>query len=118
MPDKDNLQHGFAARYSIPESGIVSGGLEPTNCEVLYFGSDRFDNSGDAQQGFWFFQNQITLDQRLGGGQNFIGVHENGDLLIISDFSNGGTKSRRSASTAGIPPARQPITDGGARTPT
>ena len=31
---------------------------DPT-CEVLFFGSDRYDNSGDAQQGFWFFQNKI-----------------------------------------------------------
>ena len=63
-------------------------------CELLYFGSDRFDNSGDAQQGFWFFQDEITLgDVKSGGGFNFNGVHENGDLLVISDFSNGGTKS-------------------------
>ena len=35
-----------------------------TNCDVLFFGSDRFDNSGDAQQGFWFFQNKVTLGKR------------------------------------------------------
>ena len=28
-----------------------------------------------------------------GGGNKFTGVHENGDLLVISDFSNGGTTS-------------------------
>jgi hypothetical protein len=65
----------------------------------LYFGSDRFDNSGDAQQGFWFFQNKIGLGTNaVGGGTGFTSSgtganqwHRNGDLLVISDFSNGGT---------------------------
>jgi hypothetical protein len=90
LPDKDNLQDAFAARYSIPESALCPAAGTATNCEVLYFGSDRFDNSGDAQQGFWFFQNQITLDPATG---KFVGVHKDGDLLILSDFSNGGQVS-------------------------
>jgi hypothetical protein len=106
LPDKDNLLHSFAARYSLTPTlpggscpngtgGAGQPAFDPTiPCDVLYFGSDRFDNSGDAQQGFWFFQKQITLGtDSLGGGQSFNGVHEPGDLLIISDFSNGGTVS-------------------------
>jgi hypothetical protein len=82
LPDKDNLLHSFAARYT------TSAG------EVLYFGSDRYDNSGDAQQGFWFFQNSIGLgNNSIGGGTGFTGVHKNGDLLVVTDFSNGGTTS-------------------------
>ena len=63
LPDKDNLQHAFAAGYSIPEErdDRRTAPDAATNCEVLFFGSDRFDNSGDAQQGFWFFQNKIGL---------------------------------------------------------
>ena len=61
---------------------------------MLYFGSDRLDNSGDAQQGFWFFQNSIALGSNsVGGGSGFTSVHRAGDLLVISDFSNGGTTS-------------------------
>jgi len=83
LPDKDNLLHSFAARYTTSSAG-----------DVLYFGSDRLDNSGDAQQGFWFFQNSIALGSNsVGGGSGFTGVHRNGDLLVISDFSNGGTTS-------------------------
>ena len=53
---------------------------------------DRFDNSGDAQNGFWFFQNQVSLtNNKSQGGFTFSGLHKNGDLLIVSDFSNGGT---------------------------
>jgi hypothetical protein len=78
LPDKDNLLHSFAARYT------TSAG------QVLFFGSDRFDNSGDAQEGFWFFQNSISLSGTTSG---FNGVHRAGDLLVVSDFSNGGTTS-------------------------
>jgi hypothetical protein len=95
LPDKDNLLHSFAARYSLTPTG--AGGACPSNgptCEVLFFGSDRYDNSGDAQQGFWFFQNKITLGTNsVGGGTGFVGLHKPGDLLVVSDFSNGGTTS-------------------------
>ena len=91
LPDKDNLQDAFAARYSIPKNTTTCRAPSTAaNCEVLFFGSDRFDNSGDAQQGFWFFQNKVTLDPATG---KFVGVHKNGDLLILSDFSNGGQVS-------------------------
>lgn len=97
LPDKDNLEHGFAARYSIPASSTCPNGTGPTftgTCELIYFGSDRFDNSGDAQQGFWFFQNRITLgSNKVGGATGFDGLHKDGDVLVISDFSNGGGTS-------------------------
>jgi len=111
-PDKDNLLHSFAARYSLtptnpanvpPGSPVCFNGtggpgepaFDPTiKCEVLYFGSDRYDNSGDATQAFWFFQNEIGLGSNsVGGGKGFTGEHKPGDMLIISDFSNGGTTS-------------------------
>jgi hypothetical protein len=92
LPDKDNLLHSFAARYSLPPSSTCPS--SGTTCEVLFFGSDRLDNSGDAQQGFWFFQNSIAQgNNSVGGGSGFTGVHKTGDLLVISDFSNGGTTS-------------------------
>jgi hypothetical protein len=64
------------------------------SCELLYFGSDRYDNSGDAQQGFWFLQDEVDLTGGPGGGgTHFDGVHLPGDLLVVSDFGNGGTTS-------------------------
>ena len=94
LPDKDNLLHSFAARYSLPSTGSNTGSCPSgtaAKCEVLYFGSDRYDNSGDAQQGFWFFQNEITLNGSTSG--SFNGLHMAGDLLVVSDFSVGGTTS-------------------------
>jgi hypothetical protein len=82
LPDKDNLEHSFAASYT-------TGGKE-----LLYFGADRFDGSGDAAIGFWFFKDEVTLgDIKTGGGFNFNGVHTLGDILVLSNFSNGGTVS-------------------------
>jgi hypothetical protein len=106
LPDKDNLIHSFAARYSLTPTlpaGTCPNGtggpnqppFDPTKkCEVLFFGSDRYDNSGDAQQGFWFFQSKVGLGTNsVGGGTGFTGLHKAGDLLVISDFSNGGGTS-------------------------
>jgi len=99
LPDKDNLEHAFAARYTVDSThgtpancGTDAQGNALTSCDVIYFGSDRFDNSGDAQQGFWFLQNEVTTGgAKSGGGNAFTGSHKCGDLLVISDFANGGT---------------------------
>jgi hypothetical protein len=98
LPDKDNLVHAYAARYSLPPGPDCGAGGNET-CDVIYFGSDRFDNSGDAQQGFWFLQNAISLGtNKVGGATGFASsvapeFHKPGDLLVISDFSNGGGTS-------------------------
>src|SRR5579864_719955 len=74
--DKDEITHAYSAAY------INSSHLD------LYFGMDRFSNSGDSTAGFWFFQNKIGTS-----GGSFTGTHAVGDLLIVSDFSNGGAIS-------------------------
>jgi hypothetical protein len=95
LPDKDNILHAFAVRYSLPpdttgDTQCPAGTF--LTCEVIYFGLDRFDNSGDAQNGFWFLQSRIALgSNKIGGGTGFTGEHLNGDVLVVSDFSNGGT---------------------------
>ena len=96
LPDKDNLLHAMAARYS-------SGGNS-----YIFFGADRFDNSGDAQIGFWFFRSPVCTkaDGSFGSGTatNCSGTAAHvagtvphsastpGDILILSDFTNGGTQ--------------------------
>jgi prealbumin domain-containing protein len=73
VPDKDDLQHGYAARYG-------------TN---LYFGADRFANNGDAQIGVWFFQSAVGPQ----ANGTFSGQHIDGDVLVLSDFTKGGETS-------------------------
>jgi len=97
---KDDIEHAFAAAYTLPfhydtgtKSFQVCGGAGQPGCDTgIYFGMDRFDNSGDATAGFWFFQdNAVALvNNKKGGGFLFSGHHTNNDLLIVSDFSTGG----------------------------
>jgi uncharacterized repeat protein (TIGR01451 family) len=84
--DKDEITHAFAAQY-----------IDPTTKDViLYAGLDRFDNSGDSTAGFWFFVNPVgkTAPGNVGGsGTPFSGTHTDGDILLISDFTIGGSTS-------------------------
>jgi hypothetical protein len=77
VPDKDDVTNAYAAAYN------VNGDL------VIYFGADRFANDGDAQLGFWFFQQNITLNP----AGTFNGTHEVGDVLVLANFSQGGSVS-------------------------
>src|SRR5215475_3309673 len=42
---KDDITHAYAAAYTLTNGDTA-----------IYFGMDRYDNSGDATAGFWFFQ--------------------------------------------------------------
>jgi hypothetical protein len=84
LPDKDNLRDGFAARYTCV---TASGCTGTAGDSLLYFGADRFDNSGDAQIGFWFLQGDVS---NLSGGTFGPDSHTDGDVLILSDFTGGG----------------------------
>ncbi|MBI3144299.1 MAG: hypothetical protein HYZ18_03335 [Pseudogulbenkiania sp.] len=75
VPDKDDISHAFAAAYTAPNGD-----------KIFYFGADRFDTNGDAQMGFWFFRSPVTL----GTKPNFVGQHSVGDILVLSDFHQGG----------------------------
>src|SRR5215211_628162 len=75
--DKNDIEHAFAASY-------VKDGQT-----YVYFGADRFSNDGDSQIGFWFLQAAAGCS----GSGNFTGAHAIGDILVLSDFTNGGTIS-------------------------
>jgi hypothetical protein len=80
VPDKDDITNAYAASYTVPDG---SGGQDL----IIYFGADRLANDGDAQLGFWFFQ--AGVGQSTGG--KFTGSHLVGDILILADFSGGGS---------------------------
>jgi uncharacterized repeat protein (TIGR01451 family) len=82
---KDDISHAYAAMYTDPATEDV----------ILYTGLDRFDNSGDATAGFWFFQNTIGENSAVttNGGHPFVGTHTDGDILLVSDFTVGGSVS-------------------------
>jgi hypothetical protein len=79
-PDKDDLEHAFAARYTCDTN---AGCLGTQDDQLLYFGADRFSNSGDANIAFWLLQNKVSENGTVadpticttGGGCGFSGVH-------------------------------------------
>jgi uncharacterized repeat protein (TIGR01451 family) len=77
-PEKDDILHAYAATY-------VSGGDQ-----LLYFGQDRAPKpNGSTSMGFWFFQDKVAPD----GAGGFNGHHIDGDVLITSDMTQGGSVS-------------------------
>ncbi len=64
----------------------------PNGDEILYFGIERNVNTGTANVGFWFLQSEVGCSS-TGGAVTFTGEHQDGDLLVVSEFSGGGTVS-------------------------
>ncbi|SEP54681.1 Ig-like domain-containing protein [Flavobacterium urocaniciphilum] len=56
----------------------------------LYFFGDRAAFNGDSQIGFWFFLDDVMPTGSGASASPFTGEHSNGDILIISNFTNGG----------------------------
>src|SRR5262249_51076024 len=81
---KDDITHAYASAY-----------LDSSNHLILYAGMDRFDNSGDSTAGFWFFTNNIGQNPNVttNGGHPSTGTHTDGDILLVSDFTVGGSTS-------------------------
>ena len=75
-PDKDQLTNTYAASY------VDAGGHT-----IVNFGADRYDTSGDANVGFWFFQSPVSLS----ANGTFSGLHSDGDVFVVSAFTNGGS---------------------------
>jgi hypothetical protein len=80
VPDKDNITNAYAAAYSFGGDTYV------------YFGLDRFDTSGSSNVGFWFLQDDVAPipGTPLGSTSTFSGQHEVGDILVLSEFDEGG----------------------------
>ena len=75
-PDKDELTNAYAAAYTADDGDLL-----------LYFGADRLANNGDSQIGFWFLQDDIGLNP----DGTFDGHHQEGDILVMSEFVKGGS---------------------------
>ncbi|KIC91863.1 SprB repeat-containing protein [Flavihumibacter sp. ZG627] len=57
----------------------------------IYFFGDRTAVNGDAQIGFWFFHGGIApTGNGANPGTGFVGQNVDGDILAISNFTNGG----------------------------
>jgi hypothetical protein len=101
-PDKDDIEHAYAAQYIV------------NSHKLLYFGGDRLANNGNTNIGFWFFHNPVTTagsrsttandvtSCSFASGCGFSGTHTvgdvslggdvPGDIFILSAFTNGGAQ--------------------------
>ncbi len=84
VPAKDDLQNAAATtRIKTTADGDEL---------ILYFSADRYAINGDAQIGFWFLQNEVVVadDGTFQDPDGNPAQHKIGDILILSNFTNGG----------------------------
>jgi hypothetical protein len=75
--DKDDIAHAFGASYADPATGH----------QLAFGGLDRYAANGSSTVGFWFLQQSVAAST----GGRFTGAHSDGDLLLVVDFSTGGS---------------------------
>ena len=103
-PDRRHADasEGDAPMPRPPPSPSHAGRARPS-CDPRPAGAHRVrtgclrDNNGDANVGFWFLQDPTVGCTAIdppgtGGGStaSFTGDHVDGDLLVVSEFTNGG----------------------------
>ena len=80
-------------RWSISQTKAkndIANGAAVLVGTTLYFAGDRTSNNGDAQIGFWFYQNGTGPVIEADGTHDFAPDHAVGDLLVLADFTGGG----------------------------
>ena len=76
--NKDDILNAYAALFVNDANGHV----------ILYAGVERDSNNGDSFAGFWLFKGDVGCDPATG---QFTGQHTDGDVLILSNFTGGGS---------------------------
>lgn len=90
--DKDDITNAYAAAYV---NGTDTGDNNVGDL-IIYFGLDRFSANGSAQVGIWLLQDPNFGKTNIPsqGGFKFSGAHMNNDILVQSNFTNGGIIDR------------------------
>ena len=85
---KTDLSNVYSTAYTTP---VLADGKKH---QIIYFGLERNDNSGDGNIAFWFLQDNVGCTATVSGNNvPFTGQHKDGDILVVSSFTNGGTVS-------------------------
>ena len=88
--------HWFWANGNSNDKGDIANAGAVLLGTKLYFFGDRTAANGNAQIGFWFFKDDVRPTGNGSGSSPFTGEHVNGDILIISNFVNGGGNAQPS----------------------
>src|SRR5438477_10198627 len=94
--DPDNISNWTWVNGNSNDKGdIANAGAVLLGCNLYFFG-DRTATNGDAQIGFWFFLGGVAPVGDGSVASGFSGSHTNGDIFIISNFTNGGGNAQPS----------------------
>src|SRR5206468_119177 len=75
--DKDDIENAFG-------TSVTNNAIGHT---LLFGGMDRYASNGNTTAGFWFFQRQVSANSN----GTFSGFHTDGDILLVLDFTVGGS---------------------------
>ena len=74
---KDEIANAYAALFLNSADNHV----------ILYAGAERDNNNGNSFMGFWIFKSAVGCSSP----GTFSGAHTDGDILVLSNFTGGGT---------------------------
>jgi hypothetical protein len=75
---KIDIMNAYAASYKASNGD-----------RIIYFGLDKNKDNGNNNVGFWFLQGNADCDA-TNGTATWSGSHTDGDVLVVSEFTNGG----------------------------
>ncbi len=81
--NKDDILNAYGTVF------VAQGNSSKAGHELVYLAQERDSNNGDSFAGFWLMHNQHACQN----GTFTNPVHDPGDLLIVSNYTNGGGTS-------------------------
>src|SRR6266581_2019032 len=84
LTPKDDILHSYSFAI-VPQFGPRMGHL------LVYGGFERFTNNGAGDLGLWLLQDPTVSCSSTKGAVSFTGAHVVGDVLLVGEFSTGGT---------------------------
>ena len=82
---KDDILHSYSFAIVAPSGTPRAGDL------LVYGGFERFANNGAGDLGLWLLQDPTVSCSSSKGAVSFTGAHVVGDLLVVAEFSTGGS---------------------------
>jgi hypothetical protein len=84
-----NFDHNVNSKIDIMNAYALAYTDPTTKHELLYFGMEKNKDNGDNNVAFWFLQSGANCVSP-GGNTPWTGTHTDGDILVVSEFTNGG----------------------------
>src|SRR6266508_1491680 len=78
--DKVDIVNAYALAYVRPSDNHL----------ILYYGVEKSSPLGNSNIATWFLKDGTVDCTSPGGATNFTGAHQDGDILLVSAFTNGG----------------------------